>query len=428
MNRLARIRITIRVRHFSLLTVLTCTLIGCTPAKKGGLSQAAFASPSYPGKVSFDQVRGDVMSFSDNYVQRSLEAIDTTIASTDDPVIERWCRRQRISVLGGSLANASSPNPMIGMLDMIVSVTLRAEIFESHWAPTLFKDQAGPMLEAERWGKREAWRIAENLLTTNQQAQLRELIQKWKKDNPDQYYVAYLHLTDFNEFRQYSAQRAEQRAPGSIFSLLYMDPLANLDPVAAEIQNSRLLFERLFYVAVRIPPLLAWQMEQGFADTLADPQVTTFNDSAAKFSAASESFARSVMDFRAGLSDQLAGSIDQLSKSMTVERTQAVDQVAAAATLEREAAIKQMAAEIDQLRTTATTQFSSVMDQQRVGLKDDLQAVVEASSSVATARVQESAERLIHEVFNRAMILLITAVIGVMMILLTYFFLKRRSV
>ena len=42
---------------------------------------------------------------------------------------------------------------------------------------------------------------------------------------------------------------------GYVFSLLYINPMPNLDPVATEIRSYRMLTERLFYVMMRMPPM-----------------------------------------------------------------------------------------------------------------------------------------------------------------------------
>ena len=48
---------------------------------------------------------------------------------------------------------------------------------------------------------------------------------------------------------------------GSIFSLLYLDPFAGLDPTTIAIEQSRELASRTVAYAERMPTLLRWQAE-----------------------------------------------------------------------------------------------------------------------------------------------------------------------
>ena len=67
----------------------------------------------------------------------------------------------------------------------------------------------------------------------------------------------------FREFVSGLEQNSTQAAtaPTSLFSLLYLDPLAGLDPTSAAIQETRELGERVMYYSQRMPKLLSWQSE-----------------------------------------------------------------------------------------------------------------------------------------------------------------------
>ena len=75
-------------------------------------------------------------------------------------------------------------------------------------------------------------RRATKVLTEGQLAELRSVIEQWVKENPGQYYVSHVRFTDFATTKRMTADSPQAKAPGSVFGLLYLDPLAGLDPVA----------------------------------------------------------------------------------------------------------------------------------------------------------------------------------------------------
>src|SRR5690606_2875669 len=85
----------------------------------------------------------------------------------------------------------------------------------------------------------------------------RALINDWIAQNPNQTYVASVRFSDFSRLRP-----AEVRQAASVLSLLRLDPFASIDPATREIEESRLLAERIFFFAQRLPQLITWRAEQ----------------------------------------------------------------------------------------------------------------------------------------------------------------------
>src|SRR5208283_2461220 len=96
-------------------------------------------------------------------------------------------------------------------------------------------------------------------------------IQDWRRRNPDQRYVATTRLREL-AIAVGQMPKAVTTAPNSIFSLLYLDPLAGLDPTAAAIQETRQLAERAMYYSQRMPMLLNWQVQLLSLQLAAQPE------------------------------------------------------------------------------------------------------------------------------------------------------------
>ena len=105
--------------------------------------------------------------------------------------------------------------------------------------PEVFGESARPMLESARNGETEIWRLVGTVLTPEQQAELRRSIDLWHSQNPlPESVLAVSSLGIASQLAEASKDNAVE--PGSVFSLLKVDPLSGLDPAVREIAQTRM--------------------------------------------------------------------------------------------------------------------------------------------------------------------------------------------
>ena len=98
------------------------------------------------------------------------------------------------------------------------------------------------------------------MLKPEQQAELRQAIEAWRRQNPEPGSVLAARALGFAS-QVAKANQAETAKPGSVFDLLKVDPLSGLDPATREIAQTRLFAERALFVTQKMPMLLRWQTE-----------------------------------------------------------------------------------------------------------------------------------------------------------------------
>jgi hypothetical protein len=178
-----------------------------------------------------------------------------------------------------SFTNASGPNSVVALLDMLVLTRLKRAALQEYWIPTLLHEEGEPLLRAFRRGEDQVWLAGAKVLSEPQLAELRKVIEQWQTDNPTQYYVSHVRFTDFANAMRITSSSPQVKLPSSVFGLLYVDPLAGLDPVAKELAEYRALSERLLYVVNRMPIMLSWMMERAGEHVTGAPQLVRFVDS-----------------------------------------------------------------------------------------------------------------------------------------------------
>ncbi len=111
--------------------------------------------------------------------------------------------------------------------------------------------------------------MAAKALSEDQLSQMRELIEQWRASHPHQYYVANVRFSDFESFPT-AKSTTGLKLPTNLLGLLYLDPLAGLDPVAAELKSYRDLTERVLFAVVRMPQYLGarWTSRYGMLCTI----------------------------------------------------------------------------------------------------------------------------------------------------------------
>jgi hypothetical protein len=184
---------------------------------------------------------------------------------------------------------ASGPNAVADLLDLTVFVTLTRMALEEHWQPKVFGDSAQPMLEGCRNVETEIWRYAGTVLRPQQQAELRQSIEVWHRQNPNPEDVLAARAMSFAS-QVAKANQADTKAD-SVFSLLQVDPLSGLDPAVREIAQTRLFAERALFVTQRMPVLLRWQTELLSVNAVEMPTVQQLVTNSTQISASVERFA-----------------------------------------------------------------------------------------------------------------------------------------
>ena len=306
-------------------------LAGCT---SGGGSAMSAAGDKQTVTLDPPAIQAANMSFADRYFAAMADQYDKARATAKNP--QAAILAQRLKILAGTdaLGNAVNPNPLAGLMDMAVMVTLAHEIAHDAWVRETFGPETTESLIAVlKLQEEDVWSVAGPYVTPEQVKELRTLAVQWRAEHPTQRYIVGARLADFNQ------QKRDQNNPadvivGSALNLVKLDPFRGLDPAVKEIAESRVLAERLFFYLRHMPMLMSWQSDMLFDQMLAQPQMTQlfanttavagsttrFSEATSQFSEASTNVAESVEKFRLQLPDQQAKLVAELGAAITAQQ------------------------------------------------------------------------------------------------------------
>lgn len=354
-------------------------LSGCVLVDDSGPSNTESTLLIGESRLTADQIQSEVLTFADTYAGLISQGFDSILVQTKDPTIRLIAADTRLNYVTNAVQIAASRNPVTSLLDMTVMVTLQREVWEEYWVPTHFPDGGGaPVTTKLREAEREVWFIAERVLESDQSEALRALVADIRQRYAGQVYVSEIRASDFAEARQDSVVRV--RGGRSLLSLFGVDPMAKLSPATRELAESRLLGERAFFLAARMPTLARWHAEVLLLRVAADQDTRRV---------------LAAVDEAGRASGQLADVAGDLEETVRRERTEAIDQFYDRLSVEREAAIGQM---FDRVSTERDATLDRLSEENKA-LREtivELRTTVEASNalgaSVTTAL--EEANRL----------------------------------
>jgi hypothetical protein len=283
----------------------------------------------------------------------------------------------KIANVSSALEIASSPNPMVGVADMITMITLERMILEEPWTASVFgPERAAQIVAAYKEQEALAWRIGKRVFTDKQQDQLNRVIAWWKKSHPEQRFVSGVRLQMFAKERALANLAPEDSGPGSLLALVGLDPLAGLDPTVREVQRSRLLAERIFFYTEHAPQLLKWQTESLYTGFLRTPEVKNALDASVQVSKAANNVAATAERLRTDFAKERREALDDFFNHLKLEREDAIRQAAAALKQEHESLLHDIDQGQDKLRGTLAEvrQTMSAADTLSASLKGTVQA------------------------------------------------------
>ncbi|HEX2972791.1 MAG TPA: hypothetical protein VHP11_10685, partial [Tepidisphaeraceae bacterium] len=260
-------------------------------------------------------------------------------------------------------------NPLAGLMDTVVLVTLTREASDTPAVRQTLGGHYESVMTMLRSQEATAWLVAARFLTPDQLDELRKAIENWRSANPDQRFISHVRLVDFEITHPLDARA---RRPGSIFSLLFLDPLARIDPAVREIAQSRDIAERVFFYGQRMSLILSWRVEMQIRQTLASRQVTKLQTQLASFDETSRRFTDIAGQFSKSFEMLPAKSdkiVEQATTRISAEREAAIEQATTQVSAEREAAIKQMVAGIQTQGEEAVRNVEAALDRstKRIG-------------------------------------------------------------
>ncbi len=304
---------------------LLLALTGCahlfswtsSPPKAEVKSGTAFTVDGSSGAVTMAQLQMKVMRFADDYVANVAQAADAFSAQATTPEGRLAGLRIKLGQATAAYTDASGENPVVNALDMLVLVTVTRMAVEDYGMET-YGDAMRPVLETQRRLETNAWSLARGVLKPSQEQELKNMINTWRQKNPHQVYVGNLRFMEFASALG-KAPKQSSASSSSIFSLLYIDPFAGLDPTAAAIEETRQLGERFMYYSQRMPALLAWQSEVVVLEMANQPESRQLLTNAQQLAASAESFSRTAGQLPKVINDQRQAAIQQVFDQMAGE-------------------------------------------------------------------------------------------------------------
>ena len=313
-------------RHFcnsfccwGILFLTLVALAGCSalhvshPPPKAQVSPLQLTnSPS--GPITSAALQAQVMRFTDTYVAVIAQACDEINTGTTNPAYRVAALRWKLSQATAAFDDATGDAPSVNLLDVLVLVTMARNVVEDYGAES-YGDGYLQLLAAQRDMESNAWTMANGILQPSQKQELMNLIQQWRGQFPHQHYVGPIRFREFVVTLGRTPKQSKA-ATTSIFSLLYLDPLAGLDPTTAAIEGTRELGERAMYYCQRMPMLLDWQT-QLLAYQLADqPAPTQILADANQLAASAAIFAKTSQQLPQIINDQRQAAIQQILDGM----------------------------------------------------------------------------------------------------------------
>jgi hypothetical protein len=251
-----------------------------------------------------------VMRFADIYAATVAQACDDVTAQTTNSDVCLAVLRWKLGQATSAFTDATGQNSAVNALDMLVLTTMARMVIEEYGVPT-YGDVILPLLETQRSLETNAWTLAGGVLTPTQQQELRDLIKEWRAKNPNQHYIGPVRFREFVSDLGKTPTKATTKS-GSLFSLLYLDPFAGLDPTAAAIEETRELGERAMYYSQRMPMLLSWQVEVLAYQLAEQPGSKQVLNDANRLAASAEIFAQTAQQLPQLVNDQRQAAIQQV--------------------------------------------------------------------------------------------------------------------
>ncbi len=268
---------------------MTLLVAGCASSQR---SEMKAEQTIGPGKLTVYEVQAEVLGYADNFASLIAEGADQLQRRITDPAVRADVHAQKLGTILGAYTIATEANPIAAVIDITVLATLTRTVVEDYWIPQVYGEAGAPLLDACRRAESAAYTMGRKVLDEAQIEELKATVVNWRETHPNQRFVSHVRFDDLAPLRGKRVAGTKQGG-GSLLGLVGLDPLANLDPTTREIEQSRLLAERMFFFVARLPFIIGWQAELLVYRTAATSETQQIVADVDRFATVAERFADS---------------------------------------------------------------------------------------------------------------------------------------
>lgn len=227
------------------------------------LVTAASAQPM-PARVTAVELDKAAFAFADRYTTQLVAATDAILRDNPSQEQRRLAHQVKLVSVSGVYDIVTNAEPFAKLMDLLMVVTLQSyRWIDEDAAERTFGARSAPLIQAMRTLRVDIWGVAGRVLRPEQLQQLDALILDWRRRNPHVDILSYLR---FDEVAGKRTNALDEIKATGLFA-----EIAEATKVA---DDARLLAERAFYQAKRMPFLLTWQMESLMNEMLIKPELS----------------------------------------------------------------------------------------------------------------------------------------------------------
>lgn len=265
--------------------VAAISLVACASSAPPASQQQVVVAPIGAGTTTTssgmtrEELEDHVRRFADRYITRVALAANHVRNESDDADLVTLAQRWKAVSYTTIVDIAIGPNAVTNLLDMMTVTRLSRILMESYWVPEVFGPEFGEgFLQAYIDLEADIWLIADDVLTQEQQQELKDLIDEYHAKNPDQIYPWYVKMSDFSGQRAASLAAVQQSGG-------MLQEVARAREAAEEIQA---FGERVLFYLQRAPMITSAEFGTGASDVLRGPEMARTLDDMNRFVTAVE--------------------------------------------------------------------------------------------------------------------------------------------
>jgi hypothetical protein len=258
------------VGRLASVTLIAAISLSCGHGATSGAARDVRLTSAQGGKLSEAELQEDVLRFTGQFLDRITQATDEISGQGPPDKIADEALRMQVVFFAASLDIAIEPLPEVSVLDMAVFVRLSHEALVEHWIPQVLGERGRPFIRVFERAEADLAPILSKILNEEQKRTLDTLIEDWRRENPGQYRVENVRLSDFAVESGKVASERQKAANGL---------LASVKGATQVGEEAMLLAQRESFALIRLPFILRGEMRLGAREMVREGLATVGSSS-----------------------------------------------------------------------------------------------------------------------------------------------------